>query len=119
MTAPPLCRYCGKPLAKHTVPHWIGRDDPDPPICKEECQQRAGNLQVVSVRYGGSWHGNPDVRQVEFYSTWDGESYLRVAGHFCTNDHAIRFAGLFAREGKATSDYVAALVKQREQLKAE
>jgi hypothetical protein len=115
----PLCRYCGKPLAKLTVSHWITANDPDPPIDKAECQQRAGDRQVISVRYGGLWRGHEDIRKVRVYTTWDGESYESVygAGFFDTQTCATHFANLHARDGRSTSVYVAALVKQSEQLK--
>jgi hypothetical protein len=122
-SAPPLCRYCGKPLAKRTSSHYVKNDkygEPfiDSPKTKADCQKLT-NETVISVAYHKRLRDGSGARHVWHYSTWDGESYESVygAGFFCTQVCAVHFANLHAKEGQSTSVYVAALMKQREKLK--
>jgi hypothetical protein len=115
MSAPPLCRCCGKPLPKKVTTHYPpkGAHFFDGPMSKEDCQALS-NETVVSVAY--HHNGRSDgVRQVRRFGTWDGESYDSVYGQgfFCTLRCAADFAAAFARRGDSTAAYVAALTKQR------
>jgi hypothetical protein len=88
----PHCRFCGKPIAKHTTTVYFGRSGPDSPWSryvpdhKPETKaeaQRLLNETVVSVkRYGGA--------EIDCVGIWDGESWRDE--FFCNGDHARRFA---------------------------
>lgn len=91
--AAPLCRSCGKPIAKATHLHWFGESSartnwstshPELPKDKAEAQ-RLTNRQIISVRYW-TLGGEKSVRQA---TTWDGESYRDA--FFCKNECAQRF----------------------------
>lgn len=88
-TTQPHCRYCGKPIRKHTRTVWInggflpGNDsdssrhvvvDP-PPRTAADCE-RLTNWQVLSVRRS---RGGDTISR---FSEWDGESYADE--FFCT-----------------------------------
>jgi hypothetical protein len=91
----PLCRTCGKPIAKRVHIHWFGqlRDERrgwytshvERVATKAEAQ-RFTNDEIVSVRL------NSD-RSINRVGTWDGESYADV--FFCKNACATAF-GYFA-----------------------
>jgi hypothetical protein len=96
----PLCRFCGKPIAKHTErfrfgPHhrMIGDDARRDvkPVSKAEAQRHI-NGQIVSVE----WSMQRDY--IQSVTAWDGESY--VDPFFCNGDHARRFAYAVARMEK-------------------
>ena len=113
----PLCRGCGRPIAKWTdsysvVEHRHYRPDGpaegrahverfgsgqrviDCPIprSKGDCQ-RLVNETVVNVQYS---KGEND-RFVVRFSTWDGQSYQDE--FFCTNNCAIALGYAMARKG--------------------
>lgn len=116
----PLCRYCGKPIAKYTTSAYFGVGPVSStirefPRDKAEAQ-RFVNGRIIAVKY---WRGGdnfvratgfPDHDFVSAASLWDGESY--VDEFFCTQNDARRFAYLFAREGKVTTAYNKAAMKQ-------
>lgn len=97
----PLCRYCGRKIAKSTTTifcertsTWQPKDDT--PRTKADCE-RISNQPVVSVKYhhpviGYDDSGEPihGPRFVNYFSTWDGESYQD--GYFCNGEHARNFA---------------------------
>lgn len=109
----PLCRYCGKGIAKKTTRHCFGQathnaptrywvNHTETPANKAEAQ-RYLNEAIVSVRggYGGLHCG-----------TWDGESWEDE--FFCTGECAKGF-GYFAMRHPAaqTKAYADAVRKQR------
>lgn len=109
MKTAPLCRYCGGPIAKKTVSHFIETDPRyvhhphqhlvnkgEEPRTKADCQ-RMVNQKVVSVRRS---HEGTYIR---YFSTWDGESYIDP--FFCNGEHARLFGYSAARAGKATKSY--------------
>jgi hypothetical protein len=109
-TTQPLCRFCGKPIAKHTRRVWI-ETNPEigkgpatewsrhvhvekgsEPKNRADCQQLT-NHQVVSLSYTERYDDRLEksVRShVRSFSEWDGESYSDP--YFCNGDHARRFA---------------------------
>ena len=115
----PLCRYCGKPIKKHTstvyfvkersalmrdsvhTRHIVGS-----PTTKAEAQ-RMVNEQIVSVRRGTMYQLDPAI--VGQVSLWDGVSYEDE--FFCNGTHAQRFAYVMARTGQATVAYADATKK--------
>ena len=117
----PLCRYCGKPIAKKTKTVWFGRDSgtpslagyisnrPEFPASRDEAQRLIGNLTVVSVRWsrGDDYYakkaGHDFIWQV---TTWDGLSY--ASPYFCSGEHARSFGILMAKGGHCTTAYTKA-----------
>jgi hypothetical protein len=103
----PLCRYCGKAIAKWTDQHRVGgvlvpKAAFDNPTTIEDCRKMT-NETVVSVKY----HYETDInyektgrRTVYTYNTWDGESY--VDEYFCNGDHAKSMGYAAARKGWST-----------------
>lgn len=113
----PLCRYCGKPIAKYTT--WVHftlerapyQNDttysrwvvvPDYPQTMAECQAFT-NKQVVAVKRASSG--------IHQFSEWDSKSYMRK--FFCKNRCAEAFGNLMAKAGHSTARYNEALEKQR------
>lgn len=97
MTAP-LCRWCGKPIAKRTVSHWFGQgsqegsgywiNHAERPKTVDEAQ-RFVNGQIVSVRrrgYGGA------AGEISSVGVWDGESYRDDDFHADTCARAFGYA---------------------------
>lgn len=123
---PPLCRYCGKPIAKKTRTvifndglhrawadsgHWTYREER--PRSKDEAQ-RLLNQQIVSVRWSRGEDYAAKQAGFDFISqatTWDGESY--VDSYFCNGAHAKDFAYAAARGGYAMPDYIDAKGEQK------
>ncbi len=116
----PLCRYCGKPIAKRTDLHWVRDADSmtqggvtkyvlGPLYSKTDCQRHV-NQQVVSVSY----MPRKGERRVVSFTTWDGESYVDRYFHngTCARDFAYLIA--HARPDLSTSAYNEAVAKQRE-----
>lgn len=108
----PLCRYCGRPIAKYTERFRFGPDHRSigddartdiKPRSKVEAQRHI-NGQIVSVHWTMKRKSN-DWRDVDYdeqerayisaVTAWDGESY--VDPFFCNGDHAKRFAYAAAR----------------------
>ena len=124
MNAPPLCRYCGKPLRKWTERLWCYREEPS-----TEAQRRVGvvgvfrsraelqtvtNKQVVSIdRYLDNQHYREKglAGMIHSFGVWDGETYESVsgAGYFDTQRCAVAFARLVVREIGSAEAYRAAL----------
>ncbi|GGB09131.1 hypothetical protein GCM10011491_41360 [Brucella endophytica] len=112
----PLCRYCGKKIAKKTETIYFGPEAaahvtdfassrPEYPTSKEEVQ-RLVNGQVVGVSWsrGEDYYAKKAGCDFIFKaSTWDGESYQDP--FFCNGEHAKRFAYALARAGHATQAY--------------
>ena len=125
---PPLCRYCGKPIAKRTnwVRFTLARTEyqknetyvryievPAYPKSKAECQKLT-NLTVVSVRWAEIYDDNHVMSKpyIESFGEWDGKSYKDA--YFCNGDHAKSFGYVMAGSGYATKAFNAALAKQTE-----
>lgn len=128
MSIQPLCRYCGKKIAKSTIKHWFGdrvefyKNSPDrhihhgeKPRSREEAQKYI-NEQVISVQWSRLYQdGELLPREQQFINrvgVWDGESYEDK--FFCNDDHARRMGYVVAHEGRCTAEYNAALRRQRE-----
>lgn len=114
--APPLCRLCGKPIARRCTSIFFGAHRPhrydswaevvEMPATKEEAA-RFGNGRVVSVR----WSERDGQRYVQRMGFWDGESY--VSPYFCKDECARAFGYFAARNPEyQTSAYVHALSTQ-------
>lgn len=111
----PLCRYCGKQIAKRTTTWMFGRSEDRrntyikssaaKPRSKEEVA-KITNMQLVRVRwtkegeYATEKAGHVFIYQA---SVWDGESYDDP--YFCNGEHARNFGYLMARAGHATMSY--------------
>lgn len=124
MTKRPLCRYCGKPIAKRATTvyfekaitqymrdtgfsrHVLGQ-----PTTKAEAQ-RLVNQEIVSVE---RHHSEDAIYKV---SVWDGESY--VDEFFCNGTHAKDYAYMVAHNHPeiVTVDYYEALKRQKEKINA-
>lgn len=87
----PRCLNCGKAIRKRTKTAEFWLNNPDAPRSLEECRKLT-NHRVVSVRYWSSG-------RVRHFSTWDGESYAPVFGHFCKGECAGLFAFKLANRG--------------------
>lgn len=117
MSARPLCRNCGRPIAKKTTEVAFGLDKPghayqsarpERPTSRAEAQRLVNGL-IVSVRKG---YG--DRRdEIAAANVWDGETYVDEA--FDTETCAAAFGRAMARLFPAWSmpDYQAALAAQR------
>lgn len=125
----PLCRHCGKPIAKHTESVYVrdpqggspfSRAIEGPLYSKAECQERT-NKQVISLRYYQKYDYETDSRvgprYVTSFNTWDGESY--VDGSFCSGTCATKFAYLMARHGHCTKAYNEAMAARAAKAKGE
>lgn len=87
----PRCLNCGAGIRKKTETVGFWQNAEDAPRSLDECRQRT-NAQIVSVRY---WPSG----QVMQFSTWDGESYAPIYGHFCKGECAGLFAWKMANKG--------------------
>lgn len=101
----PLCRFCGKKLAKDTLTHrppgvnWYGGKGEfegmtEPPRTREELD-RLTNAQIVNVEWN---RDDPDDPFISGFSTWDGETYKTRWTYFCSTTCAGRWAMFTARE---------------------
>lgn len=119
----PLCRYCGKGIAKRTTWKWlVTKQDvalmDNHFVCEKLPQTKAEaqklfNEQVTAVkrRKHTDWETDEVTDLgIDQVTLWDGESW--VDEFFCNGDHAKCFAYLLAREGRCTNSYNAALRKQ-------
>ena len=112
----PLCRYCGKKIAKWTETVYV-RDRSV--RSKADCEKRT-NQKVVSVRYEDpgrfkrsapkDYYTEAEIceaeaqgRWVDMFTTWDGESYQDE--FFCNGTHAQYFGYAAARAGQAMPEY--------------
>lgn len=93
--AGPRCLNCGKPIRKKTesTDFWV-TEWKKAPRTREEAQ-RLTNHRIVSIRY--AMYG--DTRYVTSFSTWDGESYAPICGHFDSGECAKMFAYKLANRG--------------------
>jgi len=126
----PLCRYCGKPIKKHTRTLYFGAGEtsqkissdlvayrPEKPTSKAEAQKLV-NEQIVSVGWAVQWCDGEDGSRVserdyiDKATTWDGVSY--VDEFFCTAEHARWFGYAAVRTGIAMPDYHNAIKQQKE-----
>ena len=126
---PPLCRFCGKAIAKRTHTVYFGRsrfrpDDystsrTERPRTKEEAQ-RLLNQQIVSIRWTragdrDAWADPAEADYISQVSTWDGESY--ESRYFCNGDHARQFGVVVAKtRNLGTIEYMTALSRQKEKV---
>jgi hypothetical protein len=117
LSAGPLCRHCGKPIAKMTgVLRFGATSDQDygaywtdstaRPRNKAEAQTLT-NLQILRYTTVGDPDGTGFFAKA---STWDGESYRDQ--FFCKDECAIDFARLMAKAGHGTNLYVEAKARQ-------
>ena len=88
---PPLCRLCGKPIAKYVESIWFYGGERNNPYKGMKLRTRAEverlvNGRVVSVHY----HDDDGQRLVYKAGVWDGESY--EGDLFCTQAHAVAYA---------------------------
>src|SRR5215469_10823056 len=116
-TAQPLCRSCGKPIAKHSEtvyfrdPENVGKPgmpashlgisrhlDVAYPQSKAEAARHV-NGEIISVR---RWPGCG----ITAVGVWDGETYRDQ--FFCSNACAIRLGRAVARQGMVMPEYNAA-----------
>ena len=116
----PLCRYCGKKIAKRPTTVWLEtkeRDFPsnfrfsrylvvsELPRTKEDCQKLT-NKTVISISRQVKYDYETDTRSKEFirsFNEWDGESY--IDNYFCNGGHAKRFAYAVASAGLGSKAY--------------
>jgi len=109
--APPLCRYCGKPIGKRSrmimfvldATPWKNRAEDGSPTIVEVAKlpanlaevRRLCTDEVLTVVYSG------DGVRTAF--VWDRISYKDL--YFCRGDHAKRFGYSCALAGKAMPAY--------------
>lgn len=117
----PLCRYCGKPIAKRTTRVRIDFDQRAAITSKADAQ-RLTNLQVTSLNYeqgGSDTIGSARkrksmgiARRLSSYSTWDRETYEDE--FFCNGLHAQAFGRLICKKGYfvTTTAYSDALARR-------
>ena len=119
----PLCRYCGKPIAKRTESVNFNERPSRPdlrgikPLSRAEAQ-RLVNGKIVSVRWTvpkrlerGEFEPTGEPRFISQVGLWDGESY--VDEFFCNGDHAKSFGYSAAQKGMVTAAWQAATLKRR------
>lgn len=130
MKLAPLCRYCGKPIAKRSRVVYLTlkiteynrnhgdsivyKEVPEFPKSKAECQ-KITNRQVISVSWASVHNSETDTTTrpyINKFYDWDGESYIDE--FFCNGDHAKRFGYLMARGEHYTTAYADAFRKQHE-----
>lgn len=119
---PPLCRFCGHPIAKTTVIVYLPPSGLNESYAnsnrwsrwldaraksKAECQ-RLTNGHVLSIKYSN----RTIPPMVSSFNEWDGESYKEA--HFCTDRCAAAFArsALIGEPELCTQAYRDALRKQ-------
>jgi hypothetical protein len=124
--APPLCRWCGHPIAKrttrvHIVP-VLGPNHRDSmfwryvavgdnwPKTKADCQKLT-NHTVVRVGYTTLYddNGEPAGKRLTEFGEWDGESYQNK--YFCNGEHAKEMGNAAAAKGWSTIQYREARTK--------
>lgn len=114
----PLCRNCGKPIAKHTESVYpTGTRNEDSGLySKADCQKGRNDI-VVSIEFSyetNDYFERTGHRWVSRFTVWDGETYI---DQFFHNGECARKMGyLYARGGQATRAYNEALAKQQESL---
>lgn len=122
----PLCRACGKPIAKHTSAIYFGwstlssgsmietgQARREKPRTRAEAQ-RVSNKEITSVR----WHREtrngervPSEDYIDRINVWDGETYEDQ--FFCSTQCAVRLARACARDGKVLQPYNDAMAARR------
>ena len=104
----PLCRWCGKAIAKRTDYHYVSGQigsgvNFNKPVVREDIRT---NQQITSIKYCYETDRNYERtgrRTIYAYNTWDGESY--VDEFFCNGDHAKTFGYAAAVKGLAMPAY--------------
>jgi hypothetical protein len=107
----PLCRYCAAPLKKYTRTIYFGRLDDGggdwwttftaKPTTREEAA-RYSNHAIVSVSY---WSPPDGERYIDKVTTWDGETYERRHGYFCSIVCAANLGEAAAFKGWGTKSF--------------
>jgi hypothetical protein len=107
----PRCRYCAKKLKKLTRPLYFGRardsndgwsqDFKAKPRTPQEAQ-RFSNQVIVSASYSTPPEGE---RYIYKASSWDGESYEKRHGYFCSINCAANMGQLMASKGWASTAF--------------
>lgn len=120
----PLCRTCGKPIAKHTRSVWFGRTGTgtgfdngsyrrEKPRSRAEAQAMF-NEQITAVRWHRAVRDDERVPDEDYISDvylWDGETYTDEFFH--SGACATKFAYACARAGKATASYNDAIMARK------
>lgn len=91
------CRQCEDDLRPVTIRHWLSngpKPSDDQPTTVEQCQ-RLSNFPVVAVHGCGSNYPEEWWPYVEWFETWDGESYHDP--NFCSD----RCAAVYGRRALA------------------
>lgn len=123
--APPLCRFCGKPIAKHTKTIYFGSSRESRGLSDELTArpkslieaQAYTNLKIVSNTWRLDYTKAPAKRDfVDKVSVWDGLSYRDP--YFCSNGCSINFGVSAAREGFETRAYRNARSAQTQKVTA-
>lgn len=113
----PLCRYCGKPIAKRTTTVLVRAEQhpndqitaswcryvyvgSNPPRTIDDCRKLSNRI-VVSVKRGKHWVDNYDRLEknetIGEFTEWDGESF--VDEFFCRGECARGFGYMAAKTG--------------------
>ena len=112
MTKQPLCRSCGKPIAKNTHRVWLdtkgeyGNTKVDAlPRTVKDCRKLA-NGEILHI-----WRNTPERGGgIYSFSWWDGETYKDQ--FFCTQQCAVKLAYACARGGQVLPAYNEANAKE-------
>ena len=109
----PLCRYCGKPIKKHTTTVYFVKERTQYMVDSDHTRyivgaptewgeaQRMVNERIVAVRRDTMYQRDRAI--IGQASLWDEQSYEDE--FFCNGSHAKKFAYVMARAGHATVAY--------------
>jgi hypothetical protein len=131
----PLCRACGKPIAKYTTTAYVVPELDEryhrnnsysryiyanPPLVSKADCQRVSNQQVMSIKYtidtDAHFEPIPGSRHVHLFTEWDGESYTDE--FFCSGACAQDFGRMAARSGKIQSVAYVDAIKRRKLMES-